>query len=41
VPPRDSRMRLQDIADAIDRIHRYTAGHTSESFLAEELGQSR
>lgn len=29
-------MRLQDIADAIARIPRYTAGHTRESFLADE-----
>lgn len=33
--PRDPSLRLQDIADAIDRILEYTASHTVESFTAD------
>jgi len=37
VPPRDSRLRLQDIVEAIDRIRAYTVGLTLESFEADQL----
>jgi uncharacterized protein with HEPN domain len=37
VPPRDSRLRLQDIVQAIDRILTYTNSLTFESFLADQL----
>jgi uncharacterized protein with HEPN domain len=35
VPPRDWRLRLEDIAEAIDRITEYLAGLTFESFAAD------
>jgi len=35
VPPRDPNLRLQDIAEAIDRIFDYTASHSLESFAAD------
>jgi len=36
VSPRDPDLRLQDIAEAIDRIFDYTAAHSLES-LAERM----
>lgn len=35
MPRRDPNLRLQDIADAIDRIPEYTALHSLESFQAD------
>ncbi|MGH9383408.1 MAG: HepT-like ribonuclease domain-containing protein [Vicinamibacterales bacterium] len=35
MPRRDPNLRLQDIADAIDRIVEYTASHSLESFKAD------
>ena len=35
MPPRDPNLRLQDIAEAIDRIFDYTASHSLESFAAD------
>ena len=37
MPRRDTPLRLQDIAEAIDRILRYTAPHTFESFRGDEM----
>jgi uncharacterized protein with HEPN domain len=39
VPPegRNPRLRLQDIAEAIDRILVYTASHSLESFRADRM----
>jgi len=37
VPPRDPDLRLQDIAEAIDRILEYSASHTLESFAADRM----
>ena len=37
MPPRDPNLRLQDIAEAIDRIFEYTASHTLESFGADRM----
>jgi len=34
--PRDSRIYLEDILAAADRIASYTTGHTYESFAADE-----
>ena len=35
--PRDPDLRLQDIAEAIDRIFDYTASHSLESFAADRM----
>ena len=35
MPPRDPSLRLQDIAEALDRIFDYTASHSLESFAAD------
>jgi uncharacterized protein with HEPN domain len=37
VPPRNPNLRLQDIADAIDRIFDYTVSHSLESFAADQM----
>ena len=37
MPPRDPDLRLQDIADAIDRIFEYTAQHSLESFARNRM----
>jgi hypothetical protein len=37
VSPRDPDLRLQDIAEAIDRIFDYTASHSLESFAADRM----
>jgi len=37
VPPRDPNLRLQDIAEAIDRIFDYAASHSLESFAADRM----
>lgn len=37
MPPRDSRLRLQDIVQAVDRILAYTEALTLESFQADQL----
>ena len=37
MPPRDPNLRLQDIAEAIDRIFDYTASHSLESFAADRM----
>jgi len=34
--PRDYKTCLEDISDAIGKIGRYTAGHTSETLAADE-----
>jgi uncharacterized protein with HEPN domain len=36
LPPRDWRLRVEDILDAIARIERYVAGLTSEQFKADQ-----
>ena len=35
--PRDPDLRLQDIAEAIDRIFDYTAAHSLESLAADRM----
>jgi uncharacterized protein with HEPN domain len=37
VPRRDDDLRLQDIAQAIDRIFDYTASHSFESFADDPM----
>lgn len=37
MPPRDPNLRLQDIAEAIDRILDYAASHSLESFAADRM----
>ena len=37
MPPRDLSLRLQDIAEAIDRIFEYTASHSLDSFTADRM----
>ncbi len=37
MPPRDPNLRLQDIAEAIDRIFDYTASHSLESFAVDRM----
>ena len=37
MPPRDPNLRLQDVAEAIDRIFDYTASHTLESFAVDRM----
>ena len=37
MPPRDPSLRLQDIAEAIDRIFEYTASHSLDSFTADRM----
>jgi uncharacterized protein with HEPN domain len=37
MPPRVWTLRVQDMLDAIKKIQRYTAGHSFESFCAEEM----
>lgn len=37
MPPRDSRLRVQDIVEAISRIRRYTATHTLASFSSDDM----
>ena len=37
MPPRNPNLRLQDIADAIDRIFDYTASHSPKSFAADQM----
>jgi uncharacterized protein with HEPN domain len=37
VPPRDWRNRLLDIVEASERIDRYTAGMTIDTFMANDL----
>ena len=34
--PRDWKMRVQDILDAIDKIQRYTMGMSYDSFRTDE-----
>jgi uncharacterized protein with HEPN domain len=36
VPPREWRLRIEDILEAIERVQRYTAGLDLASFLADE-----
>lgn len=36
MPPRESRLRVEDILDAIARIQRYVEGLTFEQFLADQ-----
>jgi uncharacterized protein with HEPN domain len=36
VPPRDPRLRIQDILVTIDRIQRYTDGLTFDTFCADQ-----
>ena len=36
MPPRDSRMRVEDMLDAIAKIMRYTDGMTSDEFGSDE-----
>jgi uncharacterized protein with HEPN domain len=36
LPPRESRLRAEDILDAIARIQRYVEGLTFEQFLADQ-----
>jgi len=36
VPPRDPRLRVDDILTAIDRIEIYTAGMTFDAFAADQ-----
>ena len=36
MPPRDWRIRIEDMLDAIDRIERYTAALTFEMFAAAD-----
>jgi len=36
VPPREWRLRIEDILAAIERVQRYTAGLDLASFLADE-----
>ncbi len=36
MPPRDARLRLEDIAEAIEKIRRYTANLDYESFCRDE-----
>lgn len=36
MPPRDWRLRVEDILDAIARIERYVAGINSEQFKADQ-----
>ena len=37
MPPRDSNLRLRDIAKAIDQIFEYTASHSLESFTENRM----
>jgi uncharacterized protein with HEPN domain len=37
VPPREWRLRVEDMLEAIDRIDRYTAGLTRDAFIANEM----
>lgn len=37
MPPRDWRLRLQDIVDSAEKIFRYTAGLDFEAFSQSEL----
>lgn len=37
MPPRGWQMRVQDILDSIERIERYIAGMTFETFTASEI----
>lgn len=36
MPPRDWRLRIEDILAAVERIGRYTEGLTSERFASDE-----
>lgn len=36
MPPRDWKLRVHDILEAISRIERYTVGMTFETFAADE-----
>lgn len=36
MPPRDWRLRIEDIAESIAKVGRYTSGMTLESFQADE-----
>lgn len=36
MPPRDWRLRIEDILEAIAKIDRYTAGMTFQAFCADE-----
>ena len=36
-PPTDPNLRLQDVAEAIDRILDYAASHTLESFAVDRM----
>lgn len=37
MPPRDWKLRIEDILDAIERIQRYTAGFDLEGFTADQM----
>ncbi len=37
MPPREWRLRVEDILECIAKIERYTAGMTLESFEADEM----
>ncbi len=37
--PRDWKLRVEDVLDAIARIQRYTAGMTGDEFLSSEMVQ--
>ena len=37
MPPRDWRVRLQDIVEAAERIERYTTGMDLEAFVANDM----
>jgi uncharacterized protein with HEPN domain len=36
MPPRDWKVRIQDILDAITKIHKYTVGMNAKSFMADD-----
>jgi len=37
VPPREWRLRIEDIVEAVERIERYVSGKTLPAFVADEL----
>lgn len=37
MPPRDWKLRIEDILDAIEKIQRYTAEMTFDKFVADEM----
>ena len=36
MPPRDPQLRIDDILDAVEKIHRYTDGMTQAQFAADD-----